>query len=70
MAAKVEGGIERWLERTAPFQASLANPKHLLDPLLESYRAYRKRLLRGDEDEAAGREESAERIAAAGGGRA
>lgn len=69
MAAKVEGGIERWLERTAPFQASLANPKHLLDPLLESYRAYRKRLLRGDEDEAAGREEPTERIAAAGGGR-
>lgn len=66
MAARVDGGIERWLERTAPFQVSLANPKHLLDPLLESYRAYRKRLLRGED--AAGREEPAERIAAAGGG--
>lgn len=51
MAAKVDGGIERWLEHTAPFQASLANPKHILDPLLESYRAYRKRLLRGEEEE-------------------
>jgi hypothetical protein len=53
MAAKVEGGIDRWLEHTAPFQASLANPKHILDPLLETYRAYRKRLMRGDEEEAA-----------------
>ena len=53
MAARVDDGIERWLEHTAPFQVGLANPKHLLDPLLESYRAYRKRLLRGDEEETA-----------------
>jgi hypothetical protein len=53
MAARVDGGIERWLEHTVPFQAALANPKHILDPLLESYRAYRKRLMRGDEEEAA-----------------
>lgn len=73
MAARVESGIERWLEHTAAFQAALANPKHILDPLLESYRAYRKRLLRGDEEEAAAgtanghREPIAQRVAAAGG---
>jgi hypothetical protein len=71
MAAKVEGGIERWLEHTAAFQAALANPKHILDPLLESYRAYRKRLLRGEEEAAAPpvnghREPAAQRVAAAG----
>ncbi len=45
MAAAVGDGITPWLEDSTPFQAGLANPKHLLDPLLESYRAYRKRLL-------------------------
>jgi hypothetical protein len=82
LAAKVTGGLERWLEHTAPFQVSLANPKHMLDPLLETYRAYRKRLMRGDEEvaaanghhdpigqrvAAAGREEHNERLAVQGG---
>lgn len=53
MAARVEDGVERWLERTAAFQTALANPKHILDPLLESYRTYRKRLLSGEEEAAA-----------------
>ena len=71
MAARVESGIERWLEHTAAFQAALANPKHILDPLLESYRAYRKRLLRGEEEDVASvnghRERIAPRVAAAAG---
>lgn len=76
MAARVEGGIERWLEHTVPFQAALANPKHILDPMLESYRAYRKRLMRGGEEEAAAMlnghgigEPVTERIAPIAGGR-
>lgn len=46
MAAKVEDSTESWLEQTAPFDVSLAESSHLLDPQLESYRAYRNRLLR------------------------
>ncbi|HEX2254544.1 MAG TPA: hypothetical protein VHQ65_14845 [Thermoanaerobaculia bacterium] len=46
VTAPAEEGLVRWLERSVPFQIGLANPRHLLDPLLESYRAYRRRLLR------------------------
>lgn len=53
MAARVElGGTERSLQRLTSFHPSLANPRHLLDPQLESYRAFRDRLLREEEEEA------------------
>jgi len=45
MVAKIEGGLAGWLAHSVPFLGDLANPKHLLDPLLESYSAYRQRLL-------------------------
>lgn len=53
MAARTElGGAERSLHRIPSFHPSLANPRHLLDPRLESYRLSRDRLLREQEDEA------------------
>jgi hypothetical protein len=51
MAARVDDGVRCWLDHSMPFQVALANPKHILDPLLESYRAYRKRLMREEQEE-------------------
>lgn len=45
MVARVEGELAGWMAHSVPFLGDLANPKHLLDPLLESYSAYRQRLL-------------------------
>jgi len=45
MVARIEGGLAGWLAHSVPFLGDLANPKHLLDPLLESYSAYRQQLL-------------------------
>lgn len=58
MTSRVElGGTERTLQRMTCFHPSLANPRHLLDPRLESYRASRDRLLREEEEEALAAEE-------------
>jgi hypothetical protein len=42
-AAPVGDSLTAWLHRSAPFHVELANPAHLLDPELDSYRAYRHR---------------------------
>jgi hypothetical protein len=66
MAAPADDDPAWWLEHSLPFQAALANPKHILDPLLESYRAHRQRLLRREAPPDLGAPAALERAAAAG----
>lgn len=49
MTGKVEDSLQPWLYSSMPFHVELANSSHVLDPELESYRAYRSREVRDSE---------------------
>lgn len=46
MTGEVEDSLQPWLYSSMPFHVELANSAHVLDPELESYRAYRSREVR------------------------
>lgn len=53
LTTPMRGKLTSWLNFTLPLHVDLANPDHLLDHRLDSYRAYRNRML--EEEEAATR---------------
>ncbi len=61
-AAPVNGSLTAWLHRSAPFHVETANRDHLLDPELDTYRAYRHREM---EDGVAQQQAEAPRAASA-----
>jgi len=52
MATEATDGLHPWLYGSLPFHVDLANTHHVLDPELESYRAYRSRELQESRKEA------------------